>query len=506
MAERRATPLDFVDAIPLDDAERLIRDELLRRDISKRHVEPFAKYFDDPCKFARDELRMRLWSRQEEILASLVEHTITLVLSGQKCGKTTIFAVATYFWLATRWLGNVVMTTGSGNQLRGQLWAEIKAVDMRSGIVERLGATLNDDPETGLRMPDGRFAIGIQPKDQVRMAGYSGAQQLVIIDECTAFPDAMWEPVRGNLLGGGHALVGGNATKNSGFAFEYFTTKKGEANAIRVSSKETPNYVEGRMVLPGLATREDVEKLIREYGDDHPVVQVRVYGRHAKFSEKGVIGLGDLEEAVKRWSPKLWAEANAKGEARLAIGVDVARFGADDSVMQPVRGDVAGPSTIVHGMDTVDVAGKTLQLARALRHTDLRGIVEKPLVIVDTAGVGGGVADILKRKPDEVEVLEADSATNANAKDEHHRFRDEMWWLARKWMPTAALPPDAQRDQELLACDYRFDERMRTLVDDKETIKKKLTPQRSPDRADALCLALSRPKRVQVRSFHIRGL
>jgi len=491
---------EALEALHPDDRARAIRDELVKRDRARRNAAPFAQYVHDPMGFARRELGMVLWSRQEELLKSIDEHEITVCSSGQKTGKSAaVGGVAALWWVITRPRGKVLMTSGNADQVKAILWDELTRACNRSQILERIGGHLNTDPRNGLYLPDGRFIIGVTARDAERIAGHSGDEALFIVDESSGFDDALWKAIRGNLLGGAHAVATGNPTRTSGWFFDYFTTKKGEANCLRISSRETPNYIEGRKVIPGLAERHAVDKLIREYGEGSAEVQIRVDGMHATSGTNAVVGMGALERAVSTWSHSLWASATGA----LALGVDVARFGDDDSVIQPVRGLVAGPSVVRHGFDTVEVTNAVLQVVRTERRW-MGNAQERPVVVVDVSGLGAGVYDQLCRYAGEVDARAADSAANANEADKHHRLRDELWWNVRTWLAEGgSLPPDDLRDQELLAPTYSFDGQGRTVVESKDDIKRRL--KRSPDRADALCLAISRPKQ-RVRSFHVRGL
>lgn len=490
-----------LEALSPEDRKRAIRDELLKRSRARRSLSPFAKYAHDPVAFARDELGVTLWSRQQEFVRAVFEFAIVCVASGHKTGKSMAEgAVIALCWLLTKPRGKVIMTSGNSDQVKLVLWDELTRVCQTSGILERIGGHLNADPRNGLHLPDGRFIVGLTAKDGPRIAGHSGDETLFIVDEANGFADELWRAIRGNLLGGAHACCSGNPTRTSGWFFEYFTTKKSEAHTMRISSRETPNYIEGRKVIPGLATREDVDALIREYGEGSAEVQIRVDGMHADENSNSVIGVGPLEAAVQRWSGGAFASC----PSRLAIGVDVARFGDDDSVIQPLRGQVGGVSEVRHGFDTVAVAGVAKQMALDLRRTEVGSWKwERPIVIVDVSGLGAGVADQLRRCP-EIELLEADSSTNANERDKHHRLRDELWWTTRAWLREGgALPPDPKRDEELLAPTYGFDGEGRTLVESKDSVKKRL--KRSPDRADALCLAIARPGQGAVRSFRVGG-
>jgi hypothetical protein len=113
----------------------MVRDELLRRDASKRNVAPFARYVHDPIGFARTELKQVLWWRQEELLTSVDQNQLTMVASGQKTGKTRAFGgILPLWWMATRPRGKVLLTSGNADQVKLQLWSELSDVYMSTAF------------------------------------------------------------------------------------------------------------------------------------------------------------------------------------------------------------------------------------------------------------------------------------------------------------------------------------------------------------------------------------
>lgn len=480
-------------ALADEERARFIRDELVRRDRARRAVEPFARFEHEPETFVLEVCRTGIWSRQAEILRSVDAHAITAAATGQKIGKTVVDVLCALWWVVTRPRGLVVMTSGNMDQVEKQLWRELVKIHQRSPALQELGGRLHQDPASGFELGDGRAIYGLTARDAERMAGYSGDQLLYIVDEASGFDDRIWTACRGNLIGGGHALLTGNPTKTSGFFFDYFTTKQDSAHTINVDARENPNYLERRKVIPGLATYEGVEELRAETGGDgSPIFDVRVAGRFPDASENAVIGRAALEAAKK-----LGRTMADDRQRPLRLGVDVARFGDDDSVIQPVRGKLALPATVVHGYDVVDVAGKALEVARTLR----AGLHQRVTVAVDTGGLGAGVADVLRRYS-ELDVVGIDAGTNADDVEHFHRTRDALWWGIRTWLAEGgALPEDAKRDSELLAATYGFDERSRVKVESKDSIRKRIG--RSPDRADALALAVSSKKAWSPRAIRL---
>lgn len=484
--------------MPPDERARAIRDELLRRERARQNAAQFGQYEHEPERFVAEVLATQIWSRQAEILRSVDVHTITAAATGQKVGKTVVDALTALWWAVTRSRATVVMTSGNMDQVEKQLWKELKLAYGRSAKLQEMFPPPLKDPSSGWDLGDGRAVYGLTAKDEVRMAGYSGDQLLYIVDEASGFDDRIWAACRGNLIGGAHALITGNPTKTSGFFFDYFTTKREAASRIRVDSRENPNYLERRKVIPGLATYEGVKEIeIETGGDGNPIFDVRVAGRFPEAGSTAVVGLGLLERGL--------AAGRKAGDDRgkpLRIGVDVARFGDDDSVIQPVRNRLALPPTVVHGFDVVDVAGKALQVTRELRSV-VPG-VPRPVVAVDTTGLGAGVADILRRSS-EVDVVDIDAGSNAPDEEHFHRMRDQLWWGVRTWLADGgALGEDSKRDAELLAAAYGFDDRGRVKVESKDKIRERI--HRSPDRADALAMAVSSIKPWAPRPLRVGAL
>jgi hypothetical protein len=74
---------------------------------------------------------------------------------------------------------------------------------------------------------------------------------------------------------------------------------------------------------------------------------------------------------------------------------------------------------------------------------------------------------------------------------EFNRLRDELWWRVRDWLASdkAMLPKDEQLFEELTVVTYKLDESERIRILKKAEMRSQL--QRSPDRADALCLTFA---------------
>ena len=431
---------------------------------------------------------VKLWSRQEEILRAVAANPRVAVRSGHKIGKSTAAVVIALWWVVTRKRARVIMTSASYRQVKSILWKELRRIAREAKV--NIGGKLAEDPETGLQLSDGREVVGFSTDKPERMAGISGANVLFIVDEGSGVPEQIFEAIEGNRAGGARVVMFSNPTQTSGTFYDAFNGKREFWFCIHVSSEETPNVVKGRVVIPGLATREWVEEKRREWGEESVLFAVRVRGNFPKQGDNVVIALGLVEAAVARWST---TEENGV----LELGVDVAEFGDDESVITPRRGHKALVPTVEHGMDSVQLAGKVREVAFEMVHKDDTGAPSEVVrVKVDVIGVGSGcAANLLAYELEWLEVVRVNASESATGDEGDNgklaNVRAQLWVGMRDWLKEGgAIPPDSKLEGELVAPRYSFDTQGRMKIEAKKDFKKRLG--RSPDRADSLALAVYR--------------
>lgn len=443
-----------------------------------------ARWAADPVLFASEAFGVTLWDRQAQVVARVATHSRVAVKSGHKSGKSLGAAVLAYWWAITRTQGRVVMTSASSRQVRSILWREIKALRRKAKIAL---PEVPEMPDHGIQWPDGREIVGFSTDHPERMAGISGSEVLFILDEASGIAEPIFEAIEGNRAGGARIVMFSNPTQTSGTFFDAFNSKREFWQTIHISSEETPNVVSGRVLVPGLATREWVQEKRLEWGEDSPLYQVRVRGDFPSQADNSVIPLSLVESAGLRWEDTL-------AEGRLELGVDVARFGDDDSAIAVRRGKKILEIATRSGFDEPAVAGLVLDIAR--RHR-IKG-EQKPLVKVDSCGVGLGVLSILKQS-DDIEVIGVSAADPADAEEEFPNLRSQLWFSLSQWLAEGgAIPEDARLETEMVAPKYGFDARGRRVVEKKEDFKRRLG--RSPDRADAAALAVYTPPIARIRA------
>ena len=169
------------------------------------------------------------------------------------------------------------------------------------------------------------------------------------------------------------------------------------------------------------------------------------------------------------------------------MGVDVARFGNDKSVICLRRGDRVERLIIFERKDTMRLADEVRELAETLR---------VPAVFVDETGVGGGVVDRLTQL--RVPVIGVEAGGKAYRPAQFVDLRAEVFWeVARRLREgQMSLPPDDELAGQLLAQRYDVSTAGRIRLESKAKLRRHGVP--SPDKADALALAFMEPPNMNI--------
>jgi phage terminase large subunit len=445
-----------------------------RRDVARKALE---RWRNDPVAFALDVLGLKLWTRQAEILRAVARNGRVAVRSGHKCGKTTTVAILALWYVCTRPRARVIFTAASARQVRSIVWKEIRrlhALAAKRGCP--IGGDLHENPENGLQFKDGREILGFSTSDAEKFAGFSSPHQLFIVDEASGVDEAIFAAIEGNRAGGAKLVLISNPTQVTGTFYDAFHTAAAFWHGIHVSSIEAANDNNG---IKGLATAEWCQEKLAEWGTESPLYQVRVLGNFPSASNDTVVPLHVVEAARGRWTAE---PSDDDAKAPLNLGVDVARYGGDDTVIVARRGNWTAPPVVLTGFDVVEVSGKVLEVVATHARAG-----EKPSIKVDSAVMGAGVVDILKRHENlSVHAISSSSSTEA---EQVSRLRDQLWLDMRKWLAAGgAIAPDGKLQSDLVSPRYGFDASGNTKVESKKELRKRIG--RSTDRADALALAI----------------
>ncbi len=400
------------------------------------------------------------------------------VASGHGIGKSALVAWLLLWALSTHEETRGVVTANTDSQLRTKTWAELAKWHRLCLCHDwfTLSATAIYAAQPG---HEKTWRIDMVPWSERNTEAFAGLHNqgkrlIVVFDEASAIPDVIWETTEGALTDQGTEILWcafGNPTRNSGRFRECFG---------RWRHRWRHRQIDSRHVV--LTNKTQIARWIADYGEDSDFVRVRVKGQFPRAGSMQFIGSDLIQAALK-------AETRAFAHDALVIGVDVARFGDDQSVIYPRRGRDARTLAPIRlrNVDTMTLAGRVAEEARRLR---------ADAIFVDEGGVGAGVVDRLRQlHVNVIGVQFGAKADGLSLTDEIERYankRAEIYGNLRQALKSGlALPDDPELIADLTAIEYGFNARDEIQLERKEEMKKRGLA--SPDIADALALTYAYP-------------
>jgi hypothetical protein len=275
----------------------------------------------------------------------------------------------------------------------------------------------------------------------------------------------------------------GNPTRNKGRFRECF---KGGKFAHRWKTAT----IDSRTV--SFTNKEQFERWVEDYGEDHDFVRVRVRGIFPRVDAESFIPLDLAREAcIREIDPPLGMP--------VVLGVDIGRFGDDPSVIYARKGRDARtiPPEIYFNLDTMAMASK-IMVAMQKHHATM--------AFVDEGGVGGGVIDRLRqlRVPGVYGVNFSTKPFGINVESgiKYANRRAEIWGALRDFLTSGIIEdklPGLEHDlvDEIIGPTFTLNNKEEILLESKKELRKRGIP--SPNVADALALTFSLPEYVPER-------
>lgn len=431
----------------------------------------FSHYRNEPVAFCHDVLGVEPWSKQVQILSALSEHDGVTVRSCNGAGKTICAAWAGLWYLTTR-PGSIVITTApTGYQVRDLLWRRWRQAfqDSQQSLPGRIGQVFH---EVGTNW----YAKGFSTDQEVNFQGpHSPAGVMLIGDEASGLPPWLYAAMQGSMTEpDAKMLLIGNPNNKHGFFYETHRTWP-LAQRIHIAAHEVPAHILDPVFIGRMA---------RDYGEESPQYQVRVLGEFPEQDEDALLASKWVEEAQRREG------VNAQGAVE--IGVDVARFGSDESVAYARRGGMVLSGQYWRGYDTLASAGRVARLGAECAASTVK---------VDDPGIGGGVTDQLRALERDGTLKARVDAVNVGMKaldsEKFYDRRSELYWGLRERFRAGdiSIPADdTVLADQLTQIRFSYTPRGQIRIEPKDEMKKRRPPGtrwQSPDRADALMLAFA---------------
>ena len=399
------------------------------------------------------------------------------VASGHGIGKSGLISMITNWGMSTCEDCRVLITANTDTQLRTKTWPEVSKW-FRLGInahwfnVTATSVTAADKEHSRSWRAD---AVPWSENNTEAFAGLhnKGKRIIVIFDEASNIADKVWEVAEGAMTDEDTEIIWiafGNPTRNTGRFRECFGKYRHRWIGRQIDSRT----VEG-------TNKKFLQGLVDTYGEDHDIVKVRVRGMFPSASSLQFIGSDLVEAAAKR-------EVAPQPHDPLVLGVDVARFGDDQSVIYVRKGRDGRtiPPIKLRGVDTMQLAARVAEERNRWR---------ADAVFVDGGGVGAGVVDRLRQL--RIPVFEVQFGGKAERVEfggdivKVANKRAEMWANMREWLKGGAIPDDPELSADLTGVEYGFNIDNAIQLERKEDMKKRGLS--SPDVADALALTFAYP-------------
>jgi hypothetical protein len=391
-----------------------------------------------------------------------------------RLGSTTIVTANTEQQLRSRTMAEIGKWTALAINSH---WWEVTAMSLRPA--EWFGEAVKRD----LKIDLGYWYASAQLWSEENPDAFAGihnhAGVMLIFDEASGIPRPIWTVSEGFFtepIPDRYWFVFSNPRRNSGPFFECFHKDRNFWRCRNIDSRT----VEG-------TDRGTFDKIIAQYGDDSDEARVEVKGEFPNKGANQFIGKDLAYSAATR-------EAIPDAGAPLVMGVDVARFGEDRSVIAFRKGRDARaiPWLAYKSIDTVQLA--TIVAEQAQKHN-------VNAIFVDGNGVGGGVVDNLKAWG--YKVIEVQMGSSPTDADTYYNKRVEIWGRMRDWLGTGAIPENSELQTDLISPEYRYHPTSNKVqLESKDEMKRRGLA--SPDHAEALALTFAQPV-ARLNAAHGRG-
>jgi hypothetical protein len=421
----------------------------------------------------QDQTGPRTW--QKEVLLQIGERLKAgaspedaikiAVASGHGIGKSALVAWLVLWAMSTRENTRGVVTANTKDQLTTKTWPEVSKW-FRMLICESWFTMT----ATTITAKDQRYektwridAVTWSLENLEAFAGLhnEGSRLMLIMDEASNIADPVWEVAEGAMTDENTEImwiVFGNPTRTDGRFRECFRKYQHRWWTRNVDSRT----VEG-------TNKRQIQQWVDDFGEDSDFLKVRVRGI---FPDKGEDQFISSDLAIA-------ACAKPGGDylphEPFIMGVDVARYGKDWSVVWMRRGADAKtwPRRRFRELSLMELADSVASII---------DFYKPDCVCIDETGVGGGVVDRLRQLGHPI------TAVNFSSKPPSlvdgmavANMRAYLWARGREWLRRGgSIPDEEDLRSQLISTGYGYNIRNEILLTPKDDLDV------SPDDIDAL--------------------
>lgn len=447
-------------------------------------ADDFKRWAEHPDQFVWEVFKVKPDPWQLEVLQAFPHNQRLAMKACKGPGKTALLAWLSWNFLLTRPYPKMAATSITADNLFDNFWTEMAKWQSVSPLLQRkftwtkTRIFFNEHPETWWMSARPWSKSADASSQGNTLAGLHADFIMFILDESGGIPDAIMVAADAALASciEGHILQAGNPTHLEGPLWRACTSERRlwyivEITADPDSANRTPRV-----------STEWARQQIEKYGRDNPWVLINVFGQFPPASLNALIGPDEVSAAMNRHYKAPDYERSAR-----VLGIDVARFGDDKSVIFPRQGLQAFNPIIKRNLDGPQGAGLT---ASKWTEWDADGCF-----IDDTGGFGATWIDSL-RQLGYAPIGVLFNATKG-VDQRYYNKRTEMAFKAIEWVKAGgALPQCPELLAAMTQTTYSFKgEKM--ILEPKDDIKIKLGY--SPDEFDAFMLTFAAPMQRNIK-------
>ena len=456
---------------------------LKRRQLFRQKLPEYRK---DPVLFSKEILGFKPDKWQEEVMMDMANYPKVSVRSGHGVGKTAVESVILIWFLCCFPFPKIIATAPTRQQLNDILWSEVAKWQAKSPVlVDILRWT-----KTYIFMKGYEkrwFAVAKTAGKPEGMQGFHEDNLLFIVDEASGMEEEIMEAILGTLSGANNKLLMcANPTRTVGTFFDSHNKDRGMYRCHKVSSLDCER-----------TNKENIASFLKKYGAESNVARVRVYGEFPAQEDDVFIPLQLVEASIVN-------EIDiTESISKITLGVDVARYGDDETIIVTNVAGKAEIAEVAHGQNLMRTVGNIVAIYRQLidKYPQYHGVIT---AYIDDTGLGGGVTDrLIEVKKEErllrLEVVPINFASSPPQDGSEVKYNDittYMWATVRDLMEAKELqvPNDEELVAQLSVRKYEVTSKGKLALESKKDMKDRGI--KSPDRADALALSCYSTNRV----------
>lgn len=392
-----------------------------------------------------------------------------------------------------------IVSAPSLAQVERVIFRYLKAAKARA--MERgfeLPGWLNESLAWKYQGPEGNIdlAFGRKPASGQEVSTFQGIRSQfgrtnVFFDEAGGMAKGMWTAAEAVLTGQDARLIAiGNPDDVGTEWHRIFKEKKyqDDFNLFSISSLQLPTFT-GEVVYPDDPEMQDrmlksltqvswVEHKKRIWGENDARYLSKVLGEFPKDGGNGFFPQSAIDKSYDLEIPD-------DAAVRPVLGVDIARWGLDESVIADNRGGRVRVADTWAKCDLVDSARRIHAYAQRVAAVEVR---------IDSAGVGGGVYDMLDRLDEFANkgylLVGWDNGTSSPDASQWANKRAYSHDSLRTQMVEGRIDldyDDEQLREELQIITFKFNQRGAIQITSKDDMKTEIGG--SPDRLDAVIMS-----------------